>query len=189
MKILLLSPDPDRIKNFLLENGDEVIDKAADFVFDLDFLKSNDIEFIISYRYTKIIKADIIKAFQDKLINLHPSLLPYNRGRHPNLWSFIDNTPKGVTIHYIDEGVDTGDIIAQKELVFEDNETLSSSYWKGLQALEDLLITQWHDIKSGNITRIKQEGEGTFHLGKDLDSVSYLLDNGWDTLVSKLKSP
>ncbi len=189
MKVLLLSPDPDRIKIFLLKNGDEVINGSADFLFDLDFLQDNNIEFIISYRYTKIIKAEVIKAFNNKIINLHPSLLPYNRGRHPNLWSFIDNTPKGVTIHYIDEGVDTGDIIAQKELEFEDSETLSSSYWKGLRALEDLFMEEWSNIKSGNITRIKQAGEGSFHLGKDLDSVSHLLDKGWETSVSKLKSP
>ena len=60
---------------------------------------------------------------------MHISLLPWNRGYHPNIWSFLEDTPKGVTIHYINEGIDTGDIIVQKEIVIdEDKETLKSSY-------------------------------------------------------------
>ena len=51
-------------------------------------------------------------------------------GQDPNLWSFIEDTPKGVTIHEIDEGIDTGDIIFQKEIVLNSNETLASSYEK-----------------------------------------------------------
>ncbi len=56
------------------------------------------------------------------IINLHISFLPWNRGAHPNFWSFYDDTPKGVTIHLIDEGIDTGAIIYQKEITFDRNE-------------------------------------------------------------------
>ena len=45
------------------------------------------------------------------------SFLPYNRGSHPNFWSFIDDTPKGITIHEIDEGADTGNIVFQKKIL------------------------------------------------------------------------
>ena len=38
---------------------------------------------------------------------MHISYLPFNRGAHPNYWSFKDNSPKGVTIHFIDNGIDT----------------------------------------------------------------------------------
>lgn len=44
------------------------------------------------------------------------SYLPYNKGTHPNYWSFIENTPKGVMIHEIDKGIDTGNIIVQKKI-------------------------------------------------------------------------
>ena len=47
--------------------------------------------------------------------------MPYNRGSHPNFWSFVENTPAGVTIHEVDEGVDTGKIINQKQIVFDLN--------------------------------------------------------------------
>ena len=47
------------------------------------------------------------------------SYLPYNRGAHPNFWSFVNNTVKGVTIHEIDQGIDTGKIILQKSIKFD----------------------------------------------------------------------
>ncbi|MCL0081308.1 hypothetical protein M1N64_03665 [Peptococcaceae bacterium] len=47
--------------------------------------------------------------FQGRAINLHISFLPWNRGADPNFWSFIENAPVGVSIHYLDEGIDTGD--------------------------------------------------------------------------------
>ncbi len=47
-------------------------------------------------------------------INMHISLLPYNRGTDPNFWSWLDGTPKGVTIHWMDDGIDTGPIAVQK---------------------------------------------------------------------------
>ena len=61
-------------------------------------------DFIISFGYRHIIKEDIIDKFINKIINLHISYLPYNKGADPNLWSYLENTPKGVTIHYIDKG-------------------------------------------------------------------------------------
>ena len=48
------------------------------------------------------------------LINLHISYLPYNRGSYPNYWSFKENTPNGVSIHHIDDGIDTGPVLVQK---------------------------------------------------------------------------
>ena len=64
--------------------------------------------FIISYNYKYLIDEDVIKYMKNKIVNLHISLLPWNRGANPNLWSFIDNTPKGVTIHQVSAGLDEG---------------------------------------------------------------------------------
>jgi methionyl-tRNA formyltransferase len=74
-------------------------------------------------------------------------MLPYNRGISPNLWSFVDNTPKGVTIHYVDETIDTGGIIAQREVFFDDSETLVSSYAKLHAEIQQLFIENWEHIK------------------------------------------
>ena len=67
---------------------------------------------------------------QKNIINLHPSLLPWNKGYHSNFWSIYENTPKGVSIHLIDDGIDTGDIVAQSELTYFDEDTLRTTYKK-----------------------------------------------------------
>tara|TARA_B110000114_G_scaffold175747_1_gene205618 strand:- start:930 stop:1169 length:240 start_codon:yes stop_codon:yes gene_type:complete len=55
------------------------------------------------------------------ILNLHISYLPFNKGTHPNFWSFAENTPSGVTIHKINKKIDSGNIIYQKILDFELN--------------------------------------------------------------------
>ena len=76
------------------------------------------IDLVISYGYRHIINEQIIKK-RKNIINLHISYLPYNKGAHPNFWSFAENTPSGVTINKIDKGIDTGNIIYQKLVDFE----------------------------------------------------------------------
>ena len=133
MKILLLGND--YLLKFLINNHD-VINLTKKIV--LDDIKNFD--FIISYGYKYIIKKDIIKYFHRKIINLHISYLPYNRGADPNLWSILDNTPSGVTIHYIDETLDTGDILCQKKVILDyENDTLESSYNKLTSEIINLL--------------------------------------------------
>ena len=90
---------------------------------------------LVSYRYRHILKGDVLGAFPDRAWNLHISLLPWNRGADPNLWSFLERTPKGVTIHHMDEGLDTGDLVAQRELHFDlDAHTLDSAYDEEMRA-------------------------------------------------------
>ena len=72
-------------------------------------LERND--FYVSFGYKKIIPKNILKYAKRPIINLHMSFLPFNRGAHPNFWSFVNKTPSGVTIHEINNGVDTGPII------------------------------------------------------------------------------
>ena len=75
-----------------------------------------DIDLVISFGYKKILNKALLKKLKRPAINLHISYLPYNRGAHPNFWSFIDNTPKGVSIHEIDSGIDTGKIIFRQKI-------------------------------------------------------------------------
>lgn len=72
--------------------------------------------FVVSFNYRYLIPEEVLKLLPGKVINLHTSLLPYNRGSAPNFFSFLEDTPKGVTIHRVDSGLDTGDILCQKEL-------------------------------------------------------------------------
>lgn len=139
----------------------------------LEMLDQIQPEWIICYNYKFIIKKDIINQYKNRIINLHMSLLPYNRGSYPNFWSFVDNTPKGVSILQVDEGLDTGDLLVSKPVFFDEAiETFETSYKKLNEELVRLFIENWDKIKIDAIVPQKQEGTVTFH--KDSDFKSYV---------------
>jgi methionyl-tRNA formyltransferase len=126
-------------------------------------------DFAFSFGYRHIIGEDIIKSIRCPILNLHMSYLPYNRGAHPNFWSFFDNTPSGVTIHIVDGGVDTGPIVLQKYVNFTSEEnTFSKTYESLFHELETLFKDNLHDLLSNNWTATKQRGAGSHHRTKDL---------------------
>lgn len=126
----------------------------------------------ISFGYRHLISEKILKKLKRPIINLHMSYLPYNRGAHPNYWSFIDNTPKGISIIEIDKGIDTGPVIYQKKIKFNlkknKNLTFEDTYNKLIREMEKLFITKVDKIISGKYLKKKQERKGTFHNKKDL---------------------
>lgn len=140
---------------------------------------------IISYNYRYIITNDIIEYMNGNIINLHISYLPWNRGASPNLWSFIDNTPQGVTIHQISAGLDEGKILYQKECYFDVNkETFITSYDKLNQMIVELFKEKWNEIESGRYKLYEQSGEGSYHTQKDLDALREKIQFDWNDGVA-----
>jgi methionyl-tRNA formyltransferase len=106
------------------------------------------------------------------VVNLHPAYLPYNRGQYPNVWSIIEGTPSGVTLHYINEKIDAGDVIAQREVPVELVDTGETLYRKLEQASLELFKDTWLLIKSDKPPRIPQSGEpGTYHRTRDAEAI------------------
>lgn len=129
-------------------------------------------DLLVSYNYRHIIREEVLNLLERKTMNLHISLLPWNRGAHPNLWSFLDGTAKGVTIHLIEKGVDTGDILLQHEVFFDEEvETLESSYKKLHQEIQKLFITHWDDLKHERLPARKQIGRGTKHYARECEEL------------------
>ncbi|MCK9225381.1 MAG: formyl transferase [Candidatus Muirbacterium halophilum] len=155
----------------------------------INFLLKNNINFIISYNYKYLIKKDIIDFVKGRIINMHISYLPWNRGADPNFWSFIENTPKGITIHQINEGLDTGDIILQNQVEFNENiETLNSTYIKLHNEIQKLLINNFSDIINMKIKNKPQIGNGSFHYSKHfLDFKNYIGNEIWFLPIVDLK--
>ncbi|MEK3704940.1 formyltransferase family protein [Paenibacillus sp. FSL R7-0198] len=150
-------------------------------------LLKKDIDFIISYRYRHLIQKDIVDYFQGKIINLHISYLPWNRGADPNLWSYLENTPKGVTIHLVDSGLDTGDILVQQLIEENIEDTLHTSYQRLSNTIENLLIVSWHSLVNREIKPVPQSlFEGTTHRSRDKQEYISLLTKGWHTPVAHL---
>lgn len=184
MNVLLLGPNRPDLVDFLQRCNDRVKNTQEKLLIDSDFLQG--IEFIISYGYRHILKKELLDKFPEKAINVHISLLPWNKGADPNLWSFLENTPKGVTIHYLDPGIDTGDILVQEEVSFTPEETLRTSYEKLSNIAENLLKKYWPDIREAKIQPSVQPSGGSYHHLRDRKPYEHLLTQGWDTPVRNL---
>ncbi len=156
---------------------------------DLVYVKSLSPEMVVSYNYKHIIKEDIISLVDGRIINLHISLLPWNMGADPNFWSFIEDSPKGVTIHYVDKGIDTGDILLQEAADFDENiETLGSSYRILHEKIQLLFKNNWDKIKNGRIITRAQSGPGSFHYSKESVKIKEALgEQIWSLPIRELK--
>ena len=146
-------------------------------------------DWIVSYSYRYMIRPEVLLKLNGKVINLHISLLPWNKGADPNFWSIVNNTPKGVTIHYVDKSLDTGAILLQKSLSFDDEiETIGSSYQKLHRELQLLFQANWDKLKNGTVPSIPQPATGSFHYKKEFESVKHILGNeGWSVTLKELK--
>lgn len=119
-----------------------------------------------------LLRAQLLKIFPLGCINSHISLLPYNRGAFPNVWSIIDGTPAGVSLHYVDAGVDMGDIVAQAEVPVELTDTGETLYRKLENAAVELFARSWHAIRSGEVVRrIQDHSKATSHRVADVSCV------------------
>jgi len=188
MRILLLGSDNsecEELRRYLFSCGEEVIFIAEKITSEK--VREINPDIIISYNYRHILKEDVFLMPILGTINLHISYLPWNRGADPNFWSHLEGTPKGVTIHYINAGIDTGDIIGQELVEFSEKDTLKSSYEKLHIAIRELFKKLWPKIKSGQAPRRKQRGKGTFHLVKDKEPFLNLFsERGYDTPIEDL---
>ncbi|MDA0781174.1 MAG: formyltransferase family protein [Rickettsiales bacterium] len=124
-------------------------------------------------------------------VDIHISYLPFNRGADPNFWSLFDGTRFGVTIHYLDEGIDTGDIIVRRKVEFDiENDTLATSYNKLHDEMVKMFEDNMEDILSGKCPATKQSGKGTYHNSKYkneiFEQLSNKRENVWDTPIKEV---
>lgn len=143
---------------------------------------------IVSFNYRHLVPEEVLRLMPGRIINLHTSFLPFNRGSAPNFFSFLEDTPKGVTIHLMDKGLDTGDILCQSELVFdEEQETFASSYDRLLAAVKELFRDNWEKIKTGELTPRRQAGEGTCHRMRELEAIREKYPFTWADRIADFK--
>jgi methionyl-tRNA formyltransferase len=161
--------------------GDEIVAAAGvspDRVFDASHLSGDEVHqalqdlaptFGVSALFGYLLRPKTIALFPGGCVNLHPSLLPWNRGAHPNVWSIVDRTPAGVTLHHVDPGVDTGDIIAQRTVPVDPVDTGATLYQRLEAACVDLFADTWPAIRAGTARRAQQPADaGSTHRARDL---------------------
>ena len=186
MKILFLGGNLAKGLAEWLKLQSKTLNYREDKIY-IDDVKTIAPDFIISYNYKYILSKEIIEFVNRKVVNLHISYLPYNKGCNPNVWSFLDDTPKGVTIHYINEGIDTGDIIVQKKVNIDvKKETLKSSYEILHREIQKLFKENWDMIKNSYLIPQPQTG-GTIHFKNESDKFEpFIRNKGWDTPIKEL---
>lgn len=184
MKVLLLAPADSPLLAWLEEQGEEVVQTMEPI--DGAFVDRCAPGLLVSYGYQHILRADVLDRLPGAAINLHISLLPWNRGSDPNVWSFLEDTPKGVTIHHLDEGVDTGDVIAQREVPLGLDGTLRTTHAQLSRELEALFRDWWPAIREGRAPRRPQPPGGPPRRRAELAALGDLLWAGWDTPVADL---
>ena len=81
-------------------------------------------DYILLAGYMRIVPPEFVAAFQNKIINIHPALLPSFKGLHGQRQALEYGVKiAGCTVHYVDEGMDTGKIIAQRAVEVKDDDT------------------------------------------------------------------
>jgi UDP-4-amino-4-deoxy-L-arabinose formyltransferase/UDP-glucuronic acid dehydrogenase (UDP-4-keto-hexauronic acid decarboxylating) len=128
-------------------------------------------DIIFSFYYRKIISREIPDLPRMGAFNLHGSLLPAYRGRCPVNWVIINGESQtGVTLHYMIDKPDAGDIVGQKAVAIDLSDTAKTLYDKLCGAAKDLLDELLPLIKSNQIPRRKQNlAEGSYYGGRRPD--------------------
>jgi phosphoribosylglycinamide formyltransferase 1 len=108
----------------------------------LDELTQRKVDFIVLAGYMRLLGNVLLQAYDRKIINVHPSLLPAFAGKDA-IGQALDYGVKvtGVTVHYVDEGMDTGPIIAQQAVNIDSDET-KETLIKKIQELEHKLLPE-----------------------------------------------
>ena len=167
--VVLVVSQPDKEKNkkgILLETPTKILAKENNIdVFQplnikeeyKEILKYNP-DIIITCAYGQIIPKKLLEYPKLGCINVHGSILPKLRGGAPIHWAIINGeTETGITIMYMDEKMDAGDIISQRKISILPDDNLDSLYKKMAVLGSELLIDTLPDIINGKNKRIKQD--------------------------------
>ena len=141
--------DTNRIPFFIPENinAKENVQKFTTFECD----------FFVSMSFNQIFETELINLPLKGIINCHAGALPFYRGRNVLNWAIINGEKQfGVTAHYIDEGIDTGDIICQRFGIIDQDDTYSSVLLKAYELCPKVLM-EGLDLASVNAPTVKQK--------------------------------
>jgi methionyl-tRNA formyltransferase len=145
---------------------------AADL--DVGALRALDLDLGLLAWWPMILGPEVIGATRLGFLNVHPSLLPHQRGKDPNFWAITERSPYGVTIHHVDVGIDSGDIAFQRPLDVGWEDTGETLHRRAMSAAIELVDEHLDRILRGNVPRQPQDPseKGSFHRRSELDAAS-----------------
>ncbi|MCI9486910.1 MAG: methionyl-tRNA formyltransferase [Lachnospiraceae bacterium] len=121
-------------------------------------MKGYQADLFVSMSFNQIFKRQMINLPKYKTINCHAGKLPYYRGRNILNWVLInDEREFGITVHYIDEGIDTGDIILQRTYPIRDQDDYKTLLEQAYTGCAEILYDAVKEIQQGTVCAVKQD--------------------------------
>ena len=179
----IITPPP--VKVFALEHGLKVFQPEKLKIKETaDLIESLRPDAIVVVAYGKILPKNIIDMPKYGCINVHGSLLPHYRGAAPIQWSIINGDKvTGISTMFMDEGLDTGDILLQTKVLINDDET-SEELKKRMSVLgAELLVKTLKKLEDGTLERIKQN-DSQATLSPPLDKITGDID--WNKTAQEI---
>jgi methionyl-tRNA formyltransferase len=161
----------------------EVIDRLGVTVLEpVDYHKA---DLWVSVHWPKLFSREQLATPKIGCVNLHNSYLPFNRGAHPCTWAIVDRTPAGATMHWMDEGIDTGDILYQERLEPKEFETADELYKRSVEAEVRVFKVGMELLLAGDYRRFPQPKGGTLHYKKDFERLIQAMTTSDSFVVRK----
>ncbi len=152
---------PSEVKKFAEEKNIKIYQplKIRNNIEFINEIKNLNPDIICVVAYGKILPKEILDIPKYGCVNVHASLLPKYRGAAPIQWAILNGDKKtGITTMFMDEGMDTGDMLLRQEVVIGEEET-TGELWDRLKVIGgELLVKTLKEIEQGIIKRQKQEG-------------------------------
>ena len=169
---------PSPVKQLAIENNlvvlqPEKVRNNEQFINQIKELKP---DVIVVVAYGKILPKELLDIPKLGCINVHGSLLPKYRGAAPIQWAVLNGEKTtGITTMFMDEGMDTGDMILKEEVTIDENET-TGELWNRLSKIgANLLVKTLEKVEKGIAPRIKQSGDYTLApmLNKEMANIDW----------------
>ncbi len=124
----------------------------------IELIRSLQPDIIFVFGWSQLISKQILQIPSKGCVGSHPALLPKNRGRHPIIWALVEGLDKsGLTFFYLNEGVDSGDILWQKSFQITLNDDAGSLYKKIIVLAREAIRQFLPQLEQGTAPRIKQD--------------------------------
>ena len=175
LTVCVLDKNKDLIR-FLKKRKIKIIDQNIDNFF--KSIKKDEFKWLLNIWGYKILKREFLNKFENNL-NLHPSYLPFNRGRDPYYFSILNGTPFGVCIHRMDHTIDGGKYFLREKFSLKFPVKAKDVFNISFKNIRELFIKNWVKIRNNKIKLKKFDKKNTkINKRKELIKNNFLdLDN------------
>lgn len=174
MKVVFLGMNKagEKALEWLREKQDVDVEAVITEKDELEKIEKIQPEIAVSSGFEHKVPKEIIEVPEKGIVNLHPSYLPFNRGSHPYIWPIIENTVAGVSIHYMNEEIDEGPVIAKERVEIRPDDTAGTLRTRLMDAQFEIFKQNWERIVRGVRAEEQNLEQGNVHRRSELDKIT-----------------